>query len=345
MKLGIKDVMMAGKGFEIVPEGSYAQKIIGISELGGSLLPVQKLAQFIKLVREETTIMNDATYKTITGSQFDIDVIDMARGVLSPGRDASGTKRIVADADEAGITTQTNSLIPQELIARVQIEEESLEDNIEEDQLQSDVTDLLAKASAEDMEAFLLYADKSITWGSSLESKLLSIADGWLKHAGNKIYGEGTSADFDPNADNYPINMFDALIRSMPKRYIRDRANLRFYVPFDVDDYYSDIIAARGTVIADNALLGKDILTYKKIPIVNAPVLDYEEYTSMVGTPTMLTRPANMYWGMKRNITVRNFYDIDWRRLKNVLSMRLASHYEDVNAVSVAYLDKAKPSS
>lgn len=326
---------------EIMGHGSF--KIVDIESLGDSTLGVEKLGQFIRVVREETTILNEATYKRITKDQYDIDLIDMARGVLTPGRDNTGAKRIVPPEDEAAIETITNSLIPKEYIAKVNIDIESIEDNIEQDAFESLVVELLAKACAQDIEASLLFADSSaVEWGTSNESKLLSMNDGWVKLAGNKIYG-GDGSDFDPEADNYPINMFDAMIKAMPKRFIRDRSNYRFYVPFDEEDYFANIIAARGTVIGDNALLGKDVLTYKKIPIINAPVLDFEEYTDVVGTPAMLTKPKNMYWGTKREVTVKSQEDIEWRRIKNVLSTRMDSHYEETRASVVSFVDKENP--
>ena len=335
----------------IMNGGSF--KIVDVSTLGEGILNVDKLARYIRVVRESSPVLGEATYKKINGSGMAISRVDMANGILTPGRDKTGAKRIVPQADEGEAEVYTNSLVPKELLAKLMIDYDTLEYNLEQDAFENTLMDLFGVASAEDLERYFLYADTDVVWGDDKASKLLSINDGWLKMAGTKIYGEaqegegGAAADFvyDTDAPDWPKPLFDALINSIPKKYISGtlRTDFRLYVPWHVEDAYAELIAARPTMAGDSALTGKDNLTYKKIPVISIPSFEDSVYTAINGQPAMLTKPANMYWGTKRDIMVENFKDIDLRQLKNVLSLSCDCTYEDELATSVAYLDKAKP--
>jgi hypothetical protein len=334
--------------------GSF--KIIDVDDLHDGILGVEKLARFIKVVRETSNVLGESTYKKVNGSSLAISRLDMARGILTPGRDAAGAKRAVPDADLAGADIATNSLVPKELIAELDLDYDVLEYNLEQDAFENTLMDLFGTAATEDLERYFMFATTDITWGggSTKYQKLLSINDGWLKTAGNQIYGEdqtapGTdTADFDPDDSqaNWPLPLFDALVAAIPKKYIAgQRPNFRFYVQDDVENAYADLVAARPTAVGDAALLGKDTLTYKKIPVVAISSFDDPAYTALCGQPAMLTKPSNMYWGTKRSIMVENDKDIKLRQLINVLSMSGDCTYEDENATAVAWLDQEKPAS
>jgi hypothetical protein len=338
------DLMMNGGSF----------KIIDVADLHDGVLGVEKLARFIRVVRESSNILGSATFKKINGSSLAISRVDMANGVLTPGRDAAGAKRAVPEADRAGVDIKTNSLVPKELIAELEIDYDTLEYNLEQSAFENTLMDLFGSAASEDLERYFMFADTDVTWGqgATQAQKLLSINDGWLKTAGNQLYGETAAApgsptrDFDPDdsQSDWPIPLFKALIKAIPSKYIAgQRQNFQFLVQDEIEDAYSDLVAARPTVIGDQALLGQGPLTYKRIPIVSVASFSDETYTDLTGTPAMLTKPSNMYWGTKRQITVENDKDIRMRNLFNVLSLSGDCTYEDEYASAVAWLDKEKP--
>nr|WP_319372460.1 hypothetical protein [uncultured Methanobacterium sp.] len=347
-------VMASNKLYDLMMNnGSF--KIVDVASLGDGLLPVEKLGKFIGVIREQSPVLGEATYKKINGDSLAISRVDMANGIVTPGQDASGAKRVVPEADEAGIEVKTNSLVPKELIAKLRIDYDTLEDNLEQDAFENTLMELFGTAAKEDFERYFMFADTSITWGaqSTKAQKLLSINDGWIKTAGNKIYGlsgNGNTKDFDPDPeqDMWPIPLFKALYKAIPRKYIAgkiNRSQYRLYVDSEVEEAYSEILAARPTVAGDNALLGKNVLTWKDIPVIDIASFEDDTYTDLIGKPGMLTKPKNMYWGTKRDVRVENEKDIDWRQLKNVLSTRVDCTYEDEDATAVALLNKAKPAS
>lgn len=322
-----------------------AFKIIDIGDIPeGGMLGVEKLAEFVRTIRENSPVLGEVSYDDMKSYTKEIPRIDMANGILTPGRDNTGAKRTLTSADEAKVDIHTNSLTAKELIAQLTLDYDTLEDNLEQQGFEDTVINLMGLAAKEDLERYFWYANTSIAWGDTKVSKLLSINDGWLKTAGGHIYGKdgaSTSKDFDPSASNYPINLFDALIKKMPKKYLADRQNFRLYVPFDVEDAYRDILADRGTVLGDNALIGNDNVTYKKIPVVNVPCFDDETYTAVSGIPAMLTKPVNHHWGLWRQIRVENDKDIKARNVFSVMTLRGDCTYEDENAAVTAWINKA----
>lgn len=331
----------ATKMLEAMTNGR-AFKLIDVDDLGDGKLNVEKLAQFVRVVSETSPILGEATFVKMKSWEKQIDRIEMIDGILEPGRDNNGVKRTVTN--DANVDINTNSLNAKELIARVKIDYDTLEDNIEQADFENSVIELFGNGASRDMEKVWMYMDTNVAWGSDRVSRCLSMGNGWLKQAANKIYGVGDDKDFDPLADEYPINLFKALIGAIPKKYLADRTNFRLYVPWDVEDAYRDILAARGTVLGDNALIGNEPVTYKKIPVVSVPAFDDDNYTAKVGVPAMLSKPANMYWGLWRQIMVENEKDIDNRNIKNVLSMRGDATYEDENAAVTAWINKENPS-
>jgi len=335
----------------MMKNGSF--KIVDVASLGDGKLPVEKLGKFIRVVRENSPVLGESTVKKITGDSLDISRVDMANGILTPGRDKNGAKRTVSESEEAGSEIKTNSLVPKELMAKLRIDYDTLEDNLEQDAFENTLMELFGAAAKEDLERYFMFADTSIIWGdsSTKAQKLLSINDGWIKTAGNKIYGvtgNGNTQDFnaDPEQDMWPIPLFKALYKAVPRKFIAGKINrnmYRLYVDSDVEEAYSEIVAARPTVAGDNALLGKDVLGWKGIPVIDIASFEDETYTDLVGKPAMLSKPKNMYWGTKRDIMVENEKDIDRRELKNVMTMRVDCAYEDEDATAVALLNKAKP--
>ncbi|KYC53881.1 MAG: hypothetical protein AMQ22_00081 [Candidatus Methanofastidiosum methylothiophilum] len=326
-----------------------AFKLVDVGDLDEGILNVEKLDRFVRVVAESSPILNEARYQPMKSFQKNIDRIEMNDGILEPGRDADGNKRSVSN--DAEVEVKTNTLVAKELIARLRLDYDTLEDNLEQAAFENTTIDLFGAAASRDIEKTFLYMDSAITWSTSRVSKIMSIGNGWLKKAGNQIYGlESTTgaddADFNPtdsDGDYDPIAIFKALMKATPNKYLSDRTNYRFYVPADVEDMYRDILAARGTVLGDNAITGNAPVVYKNIPIVSVPAFDDTTFTTVSKIPALLSKPSNMPWGLWRQVTIENQKDIDNRQIKNVLSMRGDCTYENEEAATVAWLNKAKP--
>ena len=299
--------------FAIVPK-------IDVPDLGRGVLPIQRFGQFIRTIRESSVILQEARILNALQS-YEVDISRISLGVqLEPGRNESGQK--VAPTDDTA-EVATNTLEMKELITSVTIEDETLEDNIEQKQFEQTITSLLAEGITYDLECYFLHADSSLTSGRGL----YRINDGWLKLAGNQV----TSSD--PNADEWPTNLFDDMISKMDNIYKQKLPQMKFYVSYKILKDYRELLKSRETGLGDQAITGRQELTYEGIPVQYVPALDALDDDKVYA---LLTIPINLVYGFWRTIRIEPDRSAEMRRTKYIATMRTDCNYEDENAAVAA---------
>ena len=205
-------------------------------------------------------------------------------------------KRQPADVD-----FDYNELDAKKLKAMCSIEDEEKEDNLEKEQFENTLLSMMGERVGEDLEFWALFADKTAT-----NNKLLSTTDGWIKKSGVQIKSKGAdSAKGVFDLKNTIEAMFDSMIKNMPIRFRQKRPLLKFFVPFEVEDAYRNLLKSRGTSLGDETQTGFNGLAYKGIPIEYCPTLDSEDGRSLDNTATsILTNPKNMAWGIWKNLSI-----------------------------------------
>lgn len=304
------------KPFQITPK-------IDVPDLGKGILAVQRFGEFVREVRENSAIIKDARVLNALKS-YEVDISRISLGVeLEPGRNTSGTK-VAPTADE--VTVSTNTLEMKELVTKVVLEDEALEDNIEQSAFEQTITSLLASGVTYDLECFFLHADSSLTTGR----ELYRINDGWMKLAGNQY------TDAEPEDENWPLNLFDGMMDELDTRYLQLKPKMKFYVSNEIYNGYRKQLLVRETGLGDSALMGATGLQYDGIPIQYVPALD------ALGDDkarALLTVPTNLVYGFWRNIRIEPRRDAEMRRTEYIASLRADCNYEDENAAVAAVID------
>lgn len=329
-------------------EANKVFKIVDNSEIAGGLKAMEQLAEFIEVVQREATILNEARMERMKSYQKEIAAIDMPTGYLYPGRiTVSGQEVKVIPGETENVDDfslsgyiQQNMLNAKEFVLRAVIDYDTLEDTIEGPRFEDRIVRMLGESASLDLERAFVFGDTDLA--TSSPPLILKATDGWVKLAGNTVYGyqhNSTPADFDSSAADFPMNMFDAMLEAIDKKYLIQRGDVRFYVDWETHRAYRDQVAARETVIGDEALLGQRQLTFDGIPVVHVPTLDDATATAHVGRVAMLSRPNNMVWGVYREITVESQKIPSARRVEHVLSMRADCTYADVNGAVVAKIE------
>lgn len=321
-----------------------AVKSITITDLAESILNPEKQARFIKAMQTKTTVLPEARYVPMDSHTADIDRIAFIGRILVSGANADGTQKVLTEAQFAKPQTFTNKLIAKELQAVVGLRDDALRRNIERGNFENTLVDMMGEAAGRDLEEWGLFAREDY---NPEVDEFLALTDGWVEKAVNKVYGvESAEAaadeDFDPTD---PEAIFDALISATPKQYLQDRTDWRFYVPFEVEDAYRDVLRARGTSLGDDAQTGFRQLHYKGIPVVHVPVCERSATVAGggKGRVCMLQHPDNMAWGVFHRVIIEPEREAKARRTDFVLTFEGDSGYEDENAGAVAYLDVALP--
>lgn len=315
--------------------------IVDVDALGEAVLQPTKLTRFIRKMQERTVILPQARYMPMEAQIAHIDRISFTGRVLDSGEDAAGTHRTLSESDYAKPTTAINKLTVHEFQAIVSIQDKALRRNIEKENFEETLIDLLGEAVGRDMEEFALFADTDMSYS---QDHVLSKSNGWIKQSANAVYG-GDKSDFDPTADTYPENMFNAMLNGMPKEYLTDVGAWRYWVNWEVENAYRDLLKERGTALGDSVYTTNQKLAYKGIPIERVPMIERAK-TEALGGPgdvAILGYPNNHAWGVFHKVSIEREREAKKRQTDFVLTLEVDAGYEDENAVIVAYIDKSNP--
>ena len=328
-----------------------AMKSITVEDLGKAVLSETHFAQFVQAMQAKTKILPEARFVQMDTQIVDIDRVGFMGRIMVSGINEDGTDKILSPNEYAKPQFDTNQLIAKEIQCVVGLKDRAARRNIEKEAFETTLVNMMGEAAGRDMEEYSTLADTNISAGSDL---FLHLTDGWAKLAANAVYGVGLGKDFDPGKsyvagaiDNYPENMFDAMIAALPKQYLEIRPDWRFYVPFSAQDAYANLLKLRGTALGDAAQTTANPIPYKGIPVVYCPVLERSapSISGGNGNICLLGHPDNMAWGVFHEVTVEPDRVPKSRRTDFVLTVECDVGYEDENAAVACFIDGTRPGS
>jgi HK97 family phage major capsid protein len=300
-------------------------------ETGKALLNPEKMGTFLREATLPNTILKDANFNLMKSYKKELNRTNINGRVLQNGYDAEGnTKTSLTAAD---VDFGVNELDAKKLKALCEITDEEKEDNLEQAQFEQTLLSMMGERIGEDLEYWALFGDTTIT---AATNDLLHSNDGWIKKCTNTITnGTAASSDFNVEA-NTVESMFDAMILKIPPRF-RDRSKLKFYVPFEVEDAYRNLLKSRGTVLGDTNQTGFAPIRYKNIPLIPCQTLDATDARSIDNKVyTILTDPANMEYGIWKNITVEPDRIVKEEKTQYYFRIRADVQYNYTNATCIA---------
>jgi len=322
---------------DILDKLDNALKEITVSDLGDSVLATQKFDQFVEQMEHRTSMLPEARFLPMESYKTEIDRVHFDGRVVSKAIDAKGNER-GSESDEDP-DFHTNTLNAVELRAKVTLSDRALRRNIERGGFEDTLVDLFGQACGRDFEELAVLADED-----NESDDMLRVTDGWLEKAKHKLYGVNTDGDADFDKDDVE-DVFDKMIEAMPKQYLYDPNEFRFYCPWSVADDYRDKLRDRETSLGDEATTTAMPLRYKGIPVVYAPVFERspdadDGYVS--GDTVLLANPDNMVWGIFHEVRIEQDRDPANRRTSWYMTFEGDCHYEDENATVVAFFDRDK---
>lgn len=330
---------------ELLAKLDTAFKAITVGDLNEGILTPEKFDQFVQAVQHRTVILQEARFMGMNAQQVDIDRVGFVGRILRAGLDDDkATHRDLTAGEHVKPVFSTNKLIAKELQAITGIKDQALRRNIERGNFEATLIDLFGEAAGRDLEEWYILANLSIDYATDA---VLSLTDGWVKRAVNKVYGTGDSKDFNPaDSDNWPENMFEAMMAALPKQYLQNRAEWRFYVDWAVENAYRNLLKKRGTQLGDQAQTTGVSIPYKGIPVTYVPMQERSaDFPTGAGKVAQLQHPDNMVWGLFHEVTIERDRIPKSRKTDFVLTLEGDCNYEDENAAVVALIDQEAPGS
>lgn len=288
---------------------------LALSDLlnGGELVPAQA-QKFIRLLIKESVVMGMANVRAMKSKKELVEKIRFGGRVLRAGQEATP----LPAADRSKPDLSKVELSAKLMKAQVNLNDETLEDNIEQGSLRQTVMELMGEAIARDLDELLVNGDDTST------DPFLALFDGMLVAASTNVVNGGSNA--------IASDDLKAAIKAMPTEYIRNKKRLRFLTSVDAETDLRDTYAQRDTVGGDRFLQEDTPIMYSGIPIESVPLFPE---TQGPGTETslLLLDPKNILVGIWRKIRMETDKDIESGVLKIVASLRADFKYVEETAV------------
>jgi len=275
---------------ELILKAISAAEVLATS---GALNPAQS-DRFIDYVVDESIFKNNCRVVRFRQSELQIDKIGIGNRTMFPATE------YVAPQTRLGVATSQIKLNPQEVITAFDITDNFKDLNIEGEGIEDHIIRMFASGWRNDEELLAITGDTVgqaslegdvIPNGSTtqyIKDPLMSLYDGYLRLADSGHL-------LDVQNTNVGLGVFGAMIRQMPRKFRRNRSQLRFFMPTDLAQLYIEKIATRMTPKGDQATEGATQTPFG-IPIVEVPLLDLQptivENVTMTGTTAQSLRYA-----------------------------------------------------
>ena len=307
---------------------------LSLADFGGAgeaPLTIEQINTFLRLAITPQVMLNDVRTVMSNASKWQESKLNFDERILRVGTE--GVRNVENDRVKpgTGIVEISTTLLRGE----IPISDEVMEDQVERAGFGNTVMTMAAEAVGRDIEELMINASPNATQPGTntadtfLRAGLASSSHGWFYQA--QQGSDANVVDFNNEGPDYQT-MFNRLLTALPDRYKREKANMRFYVPVQLEEKYRDQIAQRGTALGDAILEGSRALKYQEIPIVGVPLININGNNE---TTVLLSHKNNLYAGYRRQVRLQNWYDPREGQYSFVVSTRVDAKVAHVPATAV----------
>ena len=297
------------------------QKVVDTVQVAGGnggILQNEQANRFIDYMWDETVLGQTVRQIRMNAPTREIDKMDLGRRIARHATEG------VDDSVNATPTFSKITITTEKIRLDWELTRESLEDNIEQDDLEDHIARLMATQLGNDLEDLAINGDSDIEPGAEGYA-LLKTFDGYHKRAieGGRVVDNG----------GMPVDasVFSRAYRTLPRKFIRNRGQLRYWTSTSVvHDYYNYLsqfpdgdrinFVERGRGYEVGGEGGATGIAPYGIPMWEVPLIEETDFadevmvdadgdgtadTATTGTSYVeLTHPDNRIWGVKREVEV-----------------------------------------
>lgn len=299
------------------PKQLLAKAQITIDDLvsdGGYLKP-QQAKKFIISLIEEASLLPLCYVQGMTSKKMEVDKIVFGDRILHRATSAEA----LPEAKRSKFTTDKIELDAQEFKAEVRLPWDVVEDNIEGDSLKSTVLSMMQERVALDMDEIIANGD------TDSDDPDLAVLDGIRKQANSNIVDAGGAS--------LGKVILHAGIKTMPKKYRRNRKKMMFLVASDSELNYRNELAERATGGGDRYLVEDVPVMYSGSPLKDIPVFPENLGVGNDRTEALYLDPKNIRVGVYKKVRLHTDEDISAGVMIIVARVRFDTKYTEEQAV------------
>lgn len=229
--------------------------------------------RFLTQVVDLTQLRGAVRVVTFTNETMEINKLNVGSRVALRATEA------VSPSQRRGITTSKITLAPKEICVPFEISDTFSEINLEGTNVEETIVRLMSTQAANDIEELMINGntvgparlESDIIDGGSTTGYILddymNLFDGWLRLADSGNVYDALAADISGT-------IFSKMLTSMPQRYRRNKADMRFFISTDHEQLWRERLASRATGLGDAVLQSQDVIRPFGIPLIAVPLLD-----------------------------------------------------------------------
>lgn len=316
------------------------EKVVTSSGLGATsdgFLTKDQADTFIDFAWDATVLAKESDRRTMNAPEQTWNTVAVGARIVRGAVEAVDTGQNAAP-NFTRLTLRTHKL-------RLdwEISSESLEDNIEGQDLDTHLARLFAGQFGQDLE------DLAINGDTTSDDPLLKVADGWHKQALTGRVVDGTAL-----GDQLNKAHFNAAMKALPRKFQARKGDMRFYAsPQLANDYlYSlsemtanpaDMVmsALRSSPTVDGDA-GSAVAAPFGVPLIEVPMFDTGFNAANAATDVSeledssyieFTAPKNRVWGIQREIQLFREFITKKDTIEYTMYVRAAWAWQNLDAV------------
>lgn len=257
----------------------------------GGLLNPDQAARFVQGIFENAVITLEARREPMRANKKIIDKITFTGDILQ--------KPVAVGTEHTSTTDPVTSKVTldaQEAIVAIDVGFDAIEDSIEQNNLIDSILDLSSRRLGFEMDKLILFGDTAGGTGT-----VLDIFDGLFKQITTNVFDAAQSLLTD--------TVLASTLRKLPGQFLTDEAAMRYWVHHKARLDYVEFLATKNVESAFTRFLleGREP-SYQGIPVRKVGGIieqDIDPGAPVVnGSQAILTNPANVVWGVHRDISI-----------------------------------------
>lgn len=318
------------------------EKVIRTVEVAGGnggLLNAEQANKFIDYMWDSTVLGSQVRKITMRADTIDIDKVKVGQRIVRLATEA------VDDGINAGATFTKVSLTTKKLRLDWELSSESLEDNIEGDDLEDHIARLMATQFGNDVEDLAINGDVNST------DPLLKSFDGYSKILRDNAH------TYDATGDPIDRAVLNTALKIMPRNYMQRRNELKFFAGTNaIQDYLFSLQAVENGYVNPESLAAQGInqavrsegpagyaignafgLRIQEVPLFREDRLRDDSTGTDNHGEFWLTYPSNLLWGIKREVEVFREFKPKKDAIEYTVYTRVGVQVENPDAAVVVY--------